>query len=200
MIDRDAEDGDPREAALDAVEAAFIARLREHVQPRNDFDASVMSAVRAEPVHLPATISMSRGRRRVYVASSLLGLALAASVAFLVVPRSPGRAPEPAARRVMTAVAPSAPERTVRFKLVRAGASRVSVAGSFNGWNASMTPLRRVAPDTWEVDVPLGTGRYVYQFVVDGTHWVTDPHAPRDAGEDFGASNSVVTVASGASS
>ncbi|HSU95594.1 MAG TPA: isoamylase early set domain-containing protein, partial [Gemmatimonadaceae bacterium] len=83
----------------------------------------------------------------------------------------------------------------VRFTLVASGASAVAVAGSFNGWSTAATPLRRIDKNTWTADIPLGAGRYVYQFVIDGHRWVPDPKAPRDAGDDFGATNSVVTVA-----
>ncbi|MDQ6737012.1 MAG: isoamylase early set domain-containing protein [Gemmatimonadota bacterium] len=212
MIDRDGRmEANPRadsgEAPLDPVELAFVAKLRERVPIRDDFNSSVMNAVRAEPVHRSAQFAISRGKQRAYIATTLFGLALAASVAFVVSGNLLHRTEPPATASPVAAVA-SAPvlpavasrERTVHFKLVRAGASRVSVAGSFNGWNASQTPLRKVSPDTWEVEVPLSSGRYVYQFVVDGKQWVADPHAPRDAADDFGATNSVVTVASGASS
>ncbi|MGI9089995.1 MAG: isoamylase early set domain-containing protein [Gemmatimonadaceae bacterium] len=82
----------------------------------------------------------------------------------------------------------------MRFSLVGARAAKVTVAGSFNGWNTSATPLRRVGNATWVADVPLKAGRYVYQFVLDDHRWVQDPNAPRDPGDDFGKSNSVVTV------
>ncbi|MGI8548013.1 MAG: isoamylase early set domain-containing protein, partial [Gemmatimonadaceae bacterium] len=88
----------------------------------------------------------------------------------------------------------SHPVQFVRFSLTGARATNVTVAGTFNGWNASATPLRQVDSVTWVADVPLKAGRYTYQFVLDNRKWVPDPHAPRDTGDDFGTSNSVVTV------
>jgi 1,4-alpha-glucan branching enzyme len=80
--------------------------------------------------------------------------------------------------------------------LVAPAASRVSVVGDFNDWDAGATPLARMAGGgVWTVEVPLSAGRHVYTFVVDGKRWVSDPSAPADNDDDFGRPNSVVTVA-----
>ena len=83
---------------------------------------------------------------------------------------------------------------SVRFALVAPGASRVSLVGDFNQWNATATPMRQVGDGRlWLVEVPLAPGRHVYAFVVDGD--VTpDPAAPRAGEEDFGTPSSVVLV------
>ena len=83
---------------------------------------------------------------------------------------------------------------SVRFVLVAPGASRVSLVGDFNQWNATATPMRQVGDGRlWLVEVPLAPGRHVYAFVVDGD--VTpDPAAPRAGEEDFGTPSSVVLV------
>jgi hypothetical protein len=173
--------GDTEQQLVDLLRAPVAVNARE-------FDARVMNAVRQE-----RAFGTTRTRRHYgWVAGvSLAGSAIAAAVTFLVVG---ARAPVvvhqiPGA----TAIAP-AETRTVHFSLVASGASHVTVAGSFNGWNTSAMPLRRVDNDTWATDVPLDAGRYVYQFVIDGKRWVPDPRAPRDAGDDFGETNSVVTV------
>lgn len=193
----------PGDQPLDPVELAFVAKLRARVPVPADFDTRVMDAVRAERVHRSASDSGARFRAA-HITMALSGLALAASVAFVIsgklVHRAEPARPTPAVASESSRQPHAVYPRTVRFTLVRTGASRVAVAGSFNGWNASQTPLRQISADTWEAEVPLGAGRYVYQFVVDGTQWVTDPDAPHDASDDFGAINSVVTVASGASS
>lgn len=84
--------------------------------------------------------------------------------------------------------------RLVQFRLDDVRATSVAVAGSFNGWNPQATPLHRSADGAWVADVPLRPGRHVYQFVVDRTRWIPDPHSPRDPGDDFGTPNSVITV------
>ncbi|MFN2566348.1 MAG: isoamylase early set domain-containing protein [Gemmatimonadaceae bacterium] len=83
---------------------------------------------------------------------------------------------------------------SVRFALVAPGASRVSLVGDFNQWDASATPMRQLGDGRlWLVEVPLPPGRHVYAFVVDGD--VTpDPAAPRAGEEDFGVPSSVVLV------
>jgi len=173
---------------LDAAEQRFVARLRAPMVVDADaFDARVMAAVRREPAF---GRSGRRGTHRLVAAISVGAVALAAVVAFIMI----GRVDSTVQEKHPMKLAHSAVS-TVRFTLVASGASQVAVAGTFNGWNTAATPLRRIDKNTWAADIPLGAGRYVYQFVIDGHRWVPDPQAPRDAGDDFGATNSVVTVA-----
>jgi hypothetical protein len=84
-------------------------------------------------------------------------------------------------------------DQQVRFVFVAPYATRVSLVGDFNGWNASTMPMRRSADGrAWLLEVPLPPGRHVYAFVVDGDV-TADPAAPR-AGDDFGVPSSVVLV------
>jgi AMP-activated protein kinase-like protein len=182
------------DAELRPAERALVAALRAPLPASDGFDARVMTAVRREHVHGAA---LNSGSRRGLFSGVAAVAALAAVMAILIVRRETA-APVPVEQRSPIAVAPPH-SHTVRFTLVASGASHVSVAGSFNGWNIRATPLRRVGNDTWATDIPLGAGRYVYQFVIDGKRWTPDPRAPRDAGDDFGATNSVVTVATSGS-
>src|SRR5665213_3643818 len=142
-------------AALSVSEQAFLAALRAPISlDSNAFDTSVMAAVRREP----APASRRRSGRVFGIIAA--GAALAAAVALVVVNGGARLTPEvPATSVVVTTVTPAPAVRTVRFILVASGASRVAVAGSFNGWNTVSTPLRRVDRDTWEADIPLGAGR-----------------------------------------
>jgi hypothetical protein len=82
----------------------------------------------------------------------------------------------------------------VRFALVAPGATRVSLVGDFNRWDATATPMRQLGDGRlWLVEVPLAPGRHVYAFVVDGD-LTPDPAAPRAGEEDFGTPSSVVLV------
>jgi hypothetical protein len=84
----------------------------------------------------------------------------------------------------------------VRFVFTAPGAARVSLVGDFNDWDAAATPLHPTMADgVWTVSVPLDAGRHEYAFVIDGDEWKPDPSAPLAARSDFGAPNSVVTVA-----
>jgi hypothetical protein len=85
----------------------------------------------------------------------------------------------------------------VQFALPVPAAHEVVVVGDFNHWDTHATPLRRTTNGTWQTTVRLKPGAHVYSFVVDGTRWVPDPAAPLAPGSDFGAPNSLVTVAPG---
>lgn len=188
--------GSPSE---DRVEHA-ITLLRTAVPvDAGAFDVRVLSAIQqgATPPVRPGT-RVTRGTRSASSRMTLLigATALAASVTVAAALHSRAREPLPTKSGAPPRVISVAPrgEQIVRFSLVGARAAKVTVAGSFNGWNTSATPLRRVGNATWVADVPLKAGRYVYQFVLDDHRWVQDPNAPRDPGDDFGKSNSVVTV------
>jgi len=137
----------------------------------------------ANPALRERVLASARGlgvprRSRLPVPRSLL-IGLAAVLAVLVLRRHPeGRDPA----------------RPVPFVLMAPKAVRVSIVGDFNDWDQAATPLQRAGEHTWWVVVNLPPGRYRYSFVLDGTHWVADPAAPRAADNDFGAESSVVTI------
>lgn len=81
-------------------------------------------------------------------------------------------------------------------------ASAVFVAGTFNEWNTSATPLERDKNGTWTAKLDLTPGRYEYKFLVDG-EWCCEPgckdaaacpHCPRCVGNEFGTMNRVMEV------
>ena len=66
----------------------------------------------------------------------------------------------------------------VRVALRVRGASRVVLAGDFNGWSGSSTPLARGGdPERWSAVVALRRGDARYAFLVDDTRWVAAPRA-----------------------
>ncbi len=83
-------------------------------------------------------------------------------------------------------------EKPVEFVLQMPTAKSAAVAGSFNGWDAKRTPLRKEA-NSWKTTVWLPAGRYQYRFVVDG-QWLSDPQAKESVPNEFGSTNSVVVV------
>lgn len=205
--------GGPRDSVPpDPVNRAIeLLRLDVPVDERA-FDARVLDAVRRD------ARNRTPWRRRLRQPAVWGGvMAIAASIALLVVTQinSRGPATTPTSHAGAGRLANTEPLITtsavstvamrsdargvqlVRFRLAGVRARSITVAGTFNGWNVSATPLQRVGATTWVVDVPLRAGRYSYQFVLDHRKWIPDPHAPRDAGDDFGPSNSVVTVAGG---
>jgi hypothetical protein len=83
----------------------------------------------------------------------------------------------------------------VRFVLPAAGAREVAVAGEFNGWDASRTPLNDDDGDgVFHTTLSLERGAYAYMFVVDGERWVTDPFADAYRDDGFGNRNAVLRI------
>ncbi|HEX8520664.1 MAG TPA: alpha-amylase family glycosyl hydrolase [Tepidisphaeraceae bacterium] len=53
----------------------------------------------------------------------------------------------------------------------------VNVAGDFNNWDKSATPLTRADDGAWRATVPMSEGIHHYKFVVDNDNWTPDPNA-----------------------
>lgn len=68
----------------------------------------------------------------------------------------------------------------------------VSVAGSFNNWDATKNLMTRDG-DGWICRVDLSPGKYEYKFVVDG-EWIIDPENPSTARDNAGNVNSVLEI------
>lgn len=159
-----------------------VDELRSPVPMRADQVDHIMAVVRAD--------RRARARRRVWAwGGGVAAVVGTAAALLLVMPRTahaPGRALAP-----VTAVG----EPNVEFALHAGQAREVVVVGDFNHWDVHATPLARpTGTGDWRTAVRLPPGRHVYAFVVDGTHWVPDPSAPRAVDNDFGAPNSVVMV------
>ena len=72
--------------------------------------------------------------------------------------------------------------------------SKVFVAGDFNKWSATATPLTDHArTGSFSVVLPLEPGSYEYKFVINGT-WCVDPECPEWVQNSLGTLNSVCTV------
>lgn len=69
----------------------------------------------------------------------------------------------------------------------------VSVAGTFNGWNADEVPMHQDG-GVWTAVLVLPPGSYEYMFVEDGERWVTDPLATRSRDDGFGGRNAVLDL------
>ena len=160
-------------------------------------DARVMEAVRTRA----RAVSLTRRslgwiteplELRLRVRPWALGAALAAAAALVLVLRGPGGT---ISKQGPAATASALPESLlVRFVLYAPGAKQVGLAGTFNQWNQSATPLVRASSDgVWTVTLTLPAGQHQYGFVVDGRRWVTDPAAPA-VDDGFGRRNSVIAV------
>ncbi len=83
----------------------------------------------------------------------------------------------------------------VTFSHEAPGAAAVFLAGEFNNWSDTATPLTN-QDGVWSLALDLPEGSYQYKFVVDG-NWLADPNNTNVSDDGFGGSNSLVTVAAG---
>lgn len=99
-------------------------------------------------------------------------------------------------------IAQASPVCRTHFSLKADTAATANLAGTFNAWNPSDTPLTRdAATGVWSVDVDLPPGRVLYKFVLgamtgDAANltWIADPENPVTEDDTFGGRNSVVVV------
>jgi hypothetical protein len=84
-------------------------------------------------------------------------------------------------------------EGTVLFRIEAPAAAKVSVVGSFNGWESGATALAKTGDEWWEVRIELAPGSYEYAYVVDG-EWTTPPEALVTVEDGFGGRNGVLEV------
>ena len=89
--------------------------------------------------------------------------------------------------------APKAVEGGIAFTYEDGGATNVTLAGTFNGWNADDSPLANDGSGKWIVVKPLDAGQHEYKFVVDG-NWLADAQNPETISDPYGGVNSVITV------
>lgn len=73
-------------------------------------------------------------------------------------------------------------------------ATKVSVAGDFNGWNTTSTPMRQERDGVWRARVELAAGgRFQFRYLIDG-QWQTDYHADGNVTNEYNTENSVVDL------
>jgi chromosome partitioning protein len=73
-------------------------------------------------------------------------------------------------------------------------AQAVQIAGDFNNWQPTATPLEKVGTSgVWQTKIKLPAGKYRYRLVVDG-QWQQDPYNEITELNPFGELNSVVEV------
>jgi hypothetical protein len=163
------------------VPASFVARVIERTMPeKSAWRRSI------EALWMPRVFHWN-------LAGAMAAACVALLVAAGVVTRGlPGRATASPNPKVTTSSTP--PRVLVRLVVLQPGARTVEVAGDFNGWDPTRTPLAQVSSDAWTVTIPLEPGRYEYMFVVDGEKWIADPFAVEQNDDGFGARNAVLDV------
>lgn len=165
-----------------------LADLPAELRAEGEEALALLGAVDTRPVAVPsvtwrvmAQLERRRQSRRMlrWGAALAPALALAAALVLWLRPATPPLSPSLV---------------TVRFVLTAPDAHAVSLAGTFNQWDAHATPLVRTgASGVWTASLSLPPGQHQYVFVVDGVRWVPDPAAPA-VDDGFGRRNSVLTL------
>jgi hypothetical protein len=172
--------------------ARLVASLdRDEAHLATDLDRRVMVEVRRHAARRGWSWWVAPREVRLVIRPWMAGAALAAAagvVAMVARPRG-----EPSLRATPTITAQRPESTFVRFELYAPDARSVSLAGSFNRWNAGATPLVRVRSGLWTATVALPPGTSQYGFIVDGQRWIPDPAAP-SVDDGFGRRNSVIAV------
>jgi hypothetical protein len=189
-----------RLVALTAVLRAATEPLR--TAPVPDLSASVMARIaelRPEPAAdgllttahrlLGAILKPRQFTLQLRPAFVIAGLMLVIAVGLLKNSQSGDLLPDG------VVAAGSEPEVTrvyVEFRLDAVGATRVTLAGSFNHWRPEHE-LVESAPGVWSILIPLEPGIHDYSFVIDGERWVADPNALQ-VDDGFGGMNSRIAL------
>ncbi len=134
----------------------------------------------------------------IYTACQTTAILTAASVGILTVSGA-ARAANASAAPEKLAVIPAKLEHVFTYQAPAGMHVRsVNVAGDFNNWSTTATPMRQSADGRWAISVVLSPGLHAYKFVLNGNHWVNDPAAnPRlNISDGQGGANSQVRIAS----
>ncbi|MCI5221482.1 MAG: glycoside hydrolase [Candidatus Electrothrix sp. AR4] len=69
------------------------------------------------------------------------------------------------------------------------------LAGEFNSWSTTETPMRKLKNGSFSVTISLESNfSYGYRYVLDGSAWVNDPEADEYLANEHGEDNSIVIL------
>jgi hypothetical protein len=90
-------------------------------------------------------------------------------------------------------LAPTCEQVRVTFELPSCvWADRIYVAGDFNQWCHTETPLKQDRAGVWRAEVELPVGhQFEFRYLIDGK-WHTDHHADGSRPNELGTDNSVL--------
>lgn len=95
--------------------------------------------------------------------------------------------------KIAAKASPLPQRQTLHIEFHDGQAQSVCIAGSFNDWHPSATPMLHMSHDRWVKELSLPPGRYEYRLVVDGG-WICDPTATEKVPNPFGGLNGVLVV------
>ena len=189
------------------------AKIERGVNPPGGFTDEVMDRVRAESTGRRIASVPRKYRWRIPLSLRPTIAAAAALVVFFASGYMTGRFHIGPAGRDGTGVSGEAPPaytssltwmssvpgdenlRILRLVYVpsHSRVSEVTIAGSFNQWDPSITPLRKEG-NVWSAVLVLPVDSYEYMFVEDGERWVEDPLATQKRDDGFGGANAVLDL------
>jgi hypothetical protein len=74
-------------------------------------------------------------------------------------------------------------------------AKSVTIAGDFNEWDTTATPMTQLKDGSFQITMNLPAEReYRFRYLIDGTRWENDWCADKYIPNDYGADDSVVIV------
>jgi 1,4-alpha-glucan branching enzyme len=83
--------------------------------------------------------------------------------------------------------------REVEFTFHAPNAKKVCIAGKFNAWDTSSTPMKKGKDGTWRIKIKLSPGKHEYKYFVDGA-WAQDLPCADLVLNPFGTHNCVIAV------
>ncbi len=81
-----------------------------------------------------------------------------------------------------------------KFTYYNPAAKKVSVAGSFNGWNGMKDYMENSQNGYWQLKMKLLPGYYYYKLVVDDEKWIPDPECKENINDGGDSFNSIIKV------
>ena len=70
-----------------------------------------------------------------------------------------------------------------------------ALAGEFNNWSTTATPMKRLKNGSFSITISLEAGReYRFRYVLGNEIWVNDPEADKYVINEYGEDNSVITL------
>ncbi|BDC95097.1 MULTISPECIES: isoamylase early set domain-containing protein [Treponema] len=77
------------------------------------------------------------------------------------------------------------------------GAESISIAGDFNSWSSTATPLTKKRDGSFSVQIPLEVGKeYQFRYLLDGSRWENDWNADKYIPAPFSSTDNSVVVCS----
>ena len=169
--------------------ASRAAELVERARALSARTAALASNISGNGVQ---TTAAETGNRAVAAFVNTHANAKPAGAVLLDPPRKEAVAAAGEDQRVASLYGVKATARGILFIQPSDGASQMQIAGDFNAWTPSTTPMCHDEHlGIWQAHVELPPGRYQYRVVVDG-NWIRDPHNSDFEINPFGELNSVV--------